>query len=196
MLVDVVAKAKKAGGRLHLFGLVSDGGVHSSLDHLFALIDVATSAGVPVVVHAFLDGRDVQPGTAPGYLAAARARSSPAGPAASAPSPAATGRWTATTAGSASSARTAPSSRRRAPRAGVRARGHRARATPRARPTSSSSRSSSSDYDGVKPGRRGAPLQLPPRPRARAHARARDRRLRRVRRAPAAAPRSRAATRA
>jgi 2,3-bisphosphoglycerate-independent phosphoglycerate mutase len=69
VLVDVLAKAKKSRGRLHLFGLVSDGGVHSSLDHLFALIDVAKSAGVPVVVHAFLDGRDVQPGTAPGYLA-------------------------------------------------------------------------------------------------------------------------------
>jgi 2,3-bisphosphoglycerate-independent phosphoglycerate mutase len=69
VLVDVVAKAKKAGGRLHLFGLVSDGGVHSSLGHLLALIEVARSAGVPVVVHAFLDGRDVQPGTAPGYIA-------------------------------------------------------------------------------------------------------------------------------
>jgi 2,3-bisphosphoglycerate-independent phosphoglycerate mutase len=69
VLVDVIAKAKKSRGRLHLLGLVSDGGVHSSLVHLFALIDVAKSAGVPVVVHAFLDGRDVQPGTAPGYLA-------------------------------------------------------------------------------------------------------------------------------
>jgi 2,3-bisphosphoglycerate-independent phosphoglycerate mutase len=69
VLIDVVEKARKAHGRLHLFGLVSDGGVHSSLVHLFALIDVAKSAGVPVVVHAFLDGRDVQPGTATGYLA-------------------------------------------------------------------------------------------------------------------------------
>jgi 2,3-bisphosphoglycerate-independent phosphoglycerate mutase len=69
VLVDVIAKARKSGGRLHLLGLVSDGGVHSSLAHLFALIDVAKTAGVPVVVHAFLDGRDVQPGTAPGYLA-------------------------------------------------------------------------------------------------------------------------------
>ena len=69
VLVDVIAKAKKSGGRLHLLGLVSDGGVHSSLGHLFALIDVAKAAGVLVVVHAFLDGRDVQPGTAPGYLA-------------------------------------------------------------------------------------------------------------------------------
>jgi 2,3-bisphosphoglycerate-independent phosphoglycerate mutase len=69
VLADVLAKAKKSRGRLHLLGLVSDGGVHSSLVHLFALIDVAKSAGVPVVVHAFLDGRDVQPGTARGYLA-------------------------------------------------------------------------------------------------------------------------------
>jgi 2,3-bisphosphoglycerate-independent phosphoglycerate mutase len=69
VLVDVVAKAKNAGGRLHLFGLVSDGGVHSSLDHLFALVELAKGAGVSVVVHAFLDGRDVQPGTARGYLA-------------------------------------------------------------------------------------------------------------------------------
>jgi 2,3-bisphosphoglycerate-independent phosphoglycerate mutase len=65
----VVAKAKAAGGRLHLLGLASDGGVHSSLTHVEALVGVAKSAGVPVVVHAFLDGRDVQPGTAPGYLA-------------------------------------------------------------------------------------------------------------------------------
>jgi 2,3-bisphosphoglycerate-independent phosphoglycerate mutase len=69
VLGDVVAKAKAAGGRLHLFGLVSDGGVHSSLVHLGALVDVAKRAGVPVVVHAFLDGRDVQPGTAPRYVA-------------------------------------------------------------------------------------------------------------------------------
>jgi len=69
VLADVIEKAKDAGGRLHLLGLVSDGGVHSSLVHLAALIDLARTAGVPVVVHAFLDGRDVQPGTAPGYIA-------------------------------------------------------------------------------------------------------------------------------
>ncbi len=69
VVADVVGQAKKAGGRLHLLGLVSDGGVHSSLVHLGALVDVAKKAGVPVVVHAFLDGRDVQPGTAPRYLA-------------------------------------------------------------------------------------------------------------------------------
>lgn len=69
VIADVVKKAKAAGGKFHLLGLVSDGGVHSSLVHLFALIDVARKAGVPVVVHAFLDGRDVQPGTAPAYIA-------------------------------------------------------------------------------------------------------------------------------
>jgi len=59
---------------LHLLGLVSDGGVHSSLVHLAALVDLARDARVPVVVHAFLDGRDVQPGTAPGYIAAAESK--------------------------------------------------------------------------------------------------------------------------
>ena len=64
----MIAKAKAAGGKLHLFGLVSDGGVHSHIVHVGALIETAHAAGVPVVVHAFLDGRDVLPGTAPGYL--------------------------------------------------------------------------------------------------------------------------------
>jgi len=69
VLREAIAKAKSAGGKLHLMGLCSDGGVHSTLTHLFALIDLAAASDVKVVVHAFLDGRDVQPGTAPGYLA-------------------------------------------------------------------------------------------------------------------------------
>ncbi len=68
VVADVIDKARVAGGRLHLLGLASDGGVHSHINQLFSLIDAAKAAGVPVVVHAFLDGRDVQPGTAPGYL--------------------------------------------------------------------------------------------------------------------------------
>ncbi len=64
----LIEHAKKTGGRFHLLGLLSDGGVHSHINHLFALIDAAAAMGVPVVVHAFLDGRDVMPGTAPGYL--------------------------------------------------------------------------------------------------------------------------------
>jgi 2,3-bisphosphoglycerate-independent phosphoglycerate mutase len=71
---DLVGKAKAAGGRLHLLGLLSDGGVHSSLAHLYGLMDVAKRAQVPVVLHAFLDGRDVQPGTAPKYIAEAERR--------------------------------------------------------------------------------------------------------------------------
>jgi 2,3-bisphosphoglycerate-independent phosphoglycerate mutase len=58
-------------GTLHLMGLVSDGGVHSSMDHLFALLDFAKRQNVPNVrVHAFLDGRDVPPKSAEKYLRA------------------------------------------------------------------------------------------------------------------------------
>jgi 2,3-bisphosphoglycerate-independent phosphoglycerate mutase len=60
--------AKSRGGRLHLLGLLSDGGVHSSLEHLFALIDVAAVEGVHVVVHPFLDGRDTPPESGGGYM--------------------------------------------------------------------------------------------------------------------------------
>jgi 2,3-bisphosphoglycerate-independent phosphoglycerate mutase len=48
--------------------LVSDGGVHSSLDHLFALLDVAAESGVKVIVHAFLDGRDTAPQSGEGFV--------------------------------------------------------------------------------------------------------------------------------
>jgi 2,3-bisphosphoglycerate-independent phosphoglycerate mutase len=69
VLSSIIESAKTHGGKLHLFGLCSDGGVHSTLSHLFAIIDIAHTRGVSVIVHAFLDGRDVQPGTAPGYVA-------------------------------------------------------------------------------------------------------------------------------
>jgi 2,3-bisphosphoglycerate-independent phosphoglycerate mutase len=74
VIADVIGKARASGGRLHLFGLVSDGGVHSMNTHVYALIDAAAAEGVRVVIHAFLDGRDVQPGTAPGYLRALGAK--------------------------------------------------------------------------------------------------------------------------
>jgi len=54
--------------RFHLMGLVSDGGVHSSLDHLLALIDLVDFFEIPIVVHAFLDGRDTPPKSAWTYL--------------------------------------------------------------------------------------------------------------------------------
>jgi 2,3-bisphosphoglycerate-independent phosphoglycerate mutase len=56
-------------GRLHLLGLVSDGGVHSGWEHLEACIELAAREGVPdLVVHAFTDGRDTLPDSAAGYL--------------------------------------------------------------------------------------------------------------------------------
>jgi 2,3-bisphosphoglycerate-independent phosphoglycerate mutase len=64
-------RAALAGApRVHLLGLVSDGGVHSSLAHLLALIELARERGVPnVVVHAFTDGRDTLPHAGREYLA-------------------------------------------------------------------------------------------------------------------------------
>ena len=61
--------AKETGKRLHLMGLTSDGGVHSSLDHVLALIKMAADSGLKnVYVHAFLDGRDTPPSSACEYL--------------------------------------------------------------------------------------------------------------------------------
>jgi len=54
--------------RFHLLGLVSNGGVHSSFDHLFALINMIAWYDVPIVVHAFLDGRDTAPRSAREFL--------------------------------------------------------------------------------------------------------------------------------
>ncbi|WP_251550093.1 2,3-bisphosphoglycerate-independent phosphoglycerate mutase [Neobacillus muris] len=60
---------KKNGTALHLFGLLSDGGVHSHINHMFALLKLAKEEGVEkVYIHAFLDGRDVGPKTAPTYI--------------------------------------------------------------------------------------------------------------------------------
>ena len=69
-LVAAFESAKKGSGKLHLFGLLSDGGVHSHIDHLFAILDAAKAAGVPrVLLHMCLDGRDVGPTTGPTYVA-------------------------------------------------------------------------------------------------------------------------------
>jgi len=65
-----IDKAIKANSSVHLLGLLSDGGVHSHIDHLKALIKLAKDKGAKkVYVHAFLDGRDVQPGSALKYIA-------------------------------------------------------------------------------------------------------------------------------
>src|SRR5689334_22431490 len=52
VLRETIEKAKAGGGRFHLLGLVSDGGVHSHINQLFAIIDAAHDLGIPVVVHA------------------------------------------------------------------------------------------------------------------------------------------------
>jgi 2,3-bisphosphoglycerate-independent phosphoglycerate mutase len=61
--------AARDAGRLHLLGLVSDGGVHASLDHLRALISLAADQDVPdIVLHAFTDGRDTHPDSGAGFV--------------------------------------------------------------------------------------------------------------------------------
>ncbi|MEK9671122.1 MAG: 2,3-bisphosphoglycerate-independent phosphoglycerate mutase [Rhodospirillaceae bacterium] len=59
---------KTSGGVCHLLGLLSPGGVHSHQAHMAALARAVTDAGVPVVLHAFLDGRDTPPESAKGYM--------------------------------------------------------------------------------------------------------------------------------
>ncbi|MBW7458259.1 2,3-bisphosphoglycerate-independent phosphoglycerate mutase, partial [Paenibacillus sepulcri] len=68
-LVGAVRYAKAHGKKLHLFGLLSDGGVHSHIQHLFALLDLAKKEEFfEVYIHAFLDGRDVAPDSAFGFM--------------------------------------------------------------------------------------------------------------------------------
>ena len=67
-LVECLEHVKRNDSTLHFMGLLSDGQVHSSIAHLFALIDAAVDASVPFAVHAFLDGRDVPPRSAKTYL--------------------------------------------------------------------------------------------------------------------------------
>ncbi len=68
-LLNYIAALKQSGGTCHLLGLLSDGGVHSHMNHMAALANAVAAAGVPVAVHAFLDGRDVSPKSALGYVA-------------------------------------------------------------------------------------------------------------------------------
>lgn len=69
VILEACKRAKEGNGRLHLLGLVSDGGVHSHISHLFALLETAKEQGVPhVYVHFFGDGRDTAPRSAIIYL--------------------------------------------------------------------------------------------------------------------------------
>jgi 2,3-bisphosphoglycerate-independent phosphoglycerate mutase len=68
-LVRATDHVRKTGGTLHLLGLVSDGGVHSHLNHLSAMLELARRGGIPsVAIHAFTDGRDTSPTGGVGYL--------------------------------------------------------------------------------------------------------------------------------
>src|SRR5438552_6047525 len=71
VLLKVMGEVRRTGKRLHLMGLVSDGGVHSHITHLFALLEMAKQQQLKpeqVIVHAILDGRDTPPRSGAGYL--------------------------------------------------------------------------------------------------------------------------------
>ena len=69
--LKAIRDAKEGGHALHVLGLLSDGGVHSHLTHIFAMLDMAAREGVEHVnVHCFLDGRDVPPTSGAGFLRA------------------------------------------------------------------------------------------------------------------------------
>lgn len=67
-LQDFIAALKATGGTAHLMGVASDGGVHGHLQHMIAAVHAIAKAGVPVVIHALTDGRDVSPRSALGYF--------------------------------------------------------------------------------------------------------------------------------
>jgi len=72
-LKHFIARLKASGGTAHLAGLASPGGVHAHQRHIAAAAAVITAAGVPVVIHAYLDGRDVPPKSAEAQIAALEA---------------------------------------------------------------------------------------------------------------------------
>ncbi len=70
-LVRALNRLKRRNGTLHFLGLLSNGGVHSHIDHLFALLKISREMGVKkIVIHAFLDGRDTPPRSGIEYLVA------------------------------------------------------------------------------------------------------------------------------
>ncbi len=69
-IISAFTTAQQQGKRLHIMGLTSDGGVHSSLEHLFALLDIAKEYGLQgrTFVHCFMDGRDTDPRSGIGFI--------------------------------------------------------------------------------------------------------------------------------
>lgn len=69
VLLNSIRHAKTSNKPLYLFGLVSNGGVHSHIDHLKAIINVCKEEGLPnVYIHAFTDGRDCDPRSGLGFM--------------------------------------------------------------------------------------------------------------------------------
>lgn len=68
VFLEAIKKVKSSKSRLHILGLVSDKGVHSDCNHLFALLKLASGQGIEVLVHFFSDGRDSPPKSAGKYL--------------------------------------------------------------------------------------------------------------------------------
>src|SRR5229473_1710473 len=103
VLLNAMKNARTGGRQLHLFGLLSDGGVHSYQTHLHALLKMAKQNEVErVFVHAFMDGRDTLPTNGAGYIANSSRPCTNTTPAKSPPSADATTPWIVTAAGSAS----------------------------------------------------------------------------------------------
>jgi 2,3-bisphosphoglycerate-independent phosphoglycerate mutase len=69
VLLEAIDRVKEASGNLHVMGLLSDGGVHSHIDQIKALISMASTGGVKnIFVHAFMDGRDTPPNSGVNYM--------------------------------------------------------------------------------------------------------------------------------
>jgi 2,3-bisphosphoglycerate-independent phosphoglycerate mutase len=68
-LLAFIDALKASGGTAHLMGVISDGGVHGHVAHVIAAANCVAGAGVPVVIHAITDGRDVAPSSAPEHMA-------------------------------------------------------------------------------------------------------------------------------
>jgi 2,3-bisphosphoglycerate-independent phosphoglycerate mutase len=67
-ILDFIAKLQSTSGTAHIMGVVSDGGVHGHMDHMLAAARMIAQSGVPVVIHAIADGRDVAPKSAASYM--------------------------------------------------------------------------------------------------------------------------------
>jgi 2,3-bisphosphoglycerate-independent phosphoglycerate mutase len=68
VLQKLITQLKSTGGVCHIAGLLSDGGVHAHNAHILALTQIVVNAGIEVKLHAFLDGRDTPPGSAPHFV--------------------------------------------------------------------------------------------------------------------------------